>query len=80
MKKILFILLFMAMSLFAKIDINTASVKELSQIKGIGASKAEAIVEYRKTNGKFKSMDELLKVKGVGSKVLETIKTEAEIK
>lgn len=80
MKKILFILLFMAMSLFAKIDINTASVKELSQIKGIGASKAEAIVEYRKTNGKFKSMDELLKVKGVGPKVLETIKTEAEIK
>jgi len=80
MKKILFLLLFLAMSLFAKIDINSATAKELSQIKGIGASKAEAIVEYRNTNGKFKSIDELLKVKGIGSKLLNVIKEEAEVK
>ena len=79
MKKVLFILLFLAMSLFAKIDINTATVEELSKIKGIGASKANAIVEYRETNGKFKSVDELSNVKGVGPKLLETLKKEIKI-
>lgn len=80
MKKIIFLLVFLAMSLFAKIDVNSANAKELSQIKGIGDAKAEAIVEYRDKNGKFKSIDELSKVKGIGPKLLETIKEEAEVK
>jgi competence protein ComEA len=80
MKKILFMLLFLAVSLFAKIDINNADVKTLVSIKGLGEKKAEAIIEYREKNGKFKSVDELLQVKGIGKKLLEIIKEEAEVK
>jgi competence protein ComEA len=73
-------LMFLVVSLFAKIDINSADVKTLTAIKGLGEKKAEAIVEYREKNGKFESVDDLLKVKGVGKKLLETIKEEVEAK
>lgn len=78
MKKILVLLLFFIVSLFAKVDINSADAKTLSNVKGIGSKKAEAIVEYRQKNGKFKNIDELLKVKGVGPKVFNSIKDEIE--
>ncbi|MDR0579365.1 MAG: helix-hairpin-helix domain-containing protein [Campylobacteraceae bacterium] len=80
MKKILFMLMLLVVSLFAKIDINSADAKALTAIKGLGEKKAEAIVEYRDKNGKFKSADDLLKVKGIGKKLLETIKEEVEVK
>ncbi|MDR0408304.1 MAG: helix-hairpin-helix domain-containing protein [Campylobacteraceae bacterium] len=80
MKKILFMLMFLVLSLFAKVDINTADAKAISSIKGLGEKKAEAIVEYREKNGKFKNVDELLNVKGIGKKLLETIKEEVEVK
>jgi competence protein ComEA len=80
MKKILLMVLLLAVSLFAKIDINTADAAALSEIKGLGEKKAAAIVEYRSANGKFKSVDELTKVKGIGDKLLEKIKDEVEVK
>jgi competence protein ComEA len=50
-----------------KININTADAKTLAtELDGIGPSKAEAIVEYRKAHGPFKSVDALTKVKGIG--------------
>jgi competence protein ComEA len=52
------------------IDINHASVEELSSLKGIGSKKAQAIITYREIYGKFTSIDELLNVKGIGKKVL----------
>jgi|TARA_B110000967_G_C18721304_1_gene477799 competence protein ComEA len=52
------------------ININDASVKELSSLKGIGSKKAQAIIDYRKTYGKFTSIDDLLNVKGIGEIVL----------
>lgn len=52
------------------INVNKANVDELVQLKGVGAVKAQAIVSYRESNGKFKSVDELLKVKGIGEKVI----------
>ncbi|WP_258405098.1 ComEA family DNA-binding protein [Shewanella psychrotolerans] len=55
----------------AQININTATAQELVQLKGIGKSKALAIIEYRDANGKFKSVEELSQVKGIGSKLLE---------
>ena len=58
-----------------KININSASSKELSTIPGIGKKKAEAIIAYRAQNGSFSSIDDLKKVKGVGKKILERIKT-----
>jgi len=55
----------------SSININTASVKELTiGLKGVGKNKAEAIVEYRTKNGSFKAIDDLLKVKGIGKKIL----------
>ena len=52
------------------IDINTADTQTLTTLKGIGKSKAQAIILYRETNGRFKSVDELLQIKGIGKKVL----------
>jgi competence protein ComEA len=80
MKKILIMLLFLALSLFAKIDINRADAKTLMSVNGLGEKKAAAIVEYRIKNGNFKSVDELIKVKGIGKKLLKKIKTEVEVK
>lgn len=55
----------------APIDINTADAKTIAKImNGVGMKKAEAIVLYRKNNGKFKSIDELSKVKGIGKKTI----------
>jgi len=56
------------------IDINTADAMELTTLPGIGPSKANAIVEYRKAHGPFKSIEDLIKVKGIGAKTLNNIK------
>ncbi|GKU79753.1 hypothetical protein L3i20_v241500 [Paenibacillus sp. L3-i20] len=57
-----------------KIDINRATKEQLDQLKGIGPSKAEAIVNDREKNGLFKNVDDLLRVKGIGKKLLEGLK------
>jgi comEA protein len=48
----------------SKVNINKATVKELTKVKGISPAKAKAIVSYRKKNGDFKSVDDLKNVKG----------------
>lgn len=53
------------------VDINSASASLLSHVAGIGAKIAKNIIEYRDTNGNFKSKSELLKVKGLGKKAYE---------
>jgi len=50
------------------ININTASVKELDTLPGIGAKTAALIVEYRQKNGPFKKIEELMNVRGMGEK------------
>ena len=58
----------------ADIDINKASVDELTTVTGIGRVLAERIVEFRDANGPYASVDDLLKVKGIGEKLLEKIR------
>ncbi len=52
------------------ININSASISELQEMSGIGQEKAAMIVEYRKNNGHFKTIDELEKVPGIGKKTI----------
>lgn len=70
MKFILSILLFVSF-MFASVDINKANLKELKTLNGVGTKKAEKIVAFRKENGCFKSIDDLMKVKGIGPKTIE---------
>jgi len=54
------------------VNVNTADAATLArELDGIGAAKAEAIVEYRQQNGPFRSAEDLLKVQGIGERVLE---------
>jgi competence protein ComEA len=54
------------------VDINTADASTLArELRGVGASRAEAIVAYRKQHGPFKSVDELGLVKGIGQRVID---------
>lgn len=48
----------------AKVNLNTATAKDLMKVKGINGPKARAIVSYRKKHGDFKSLDDLKMVKG----------------
>ena len=48
------------------ININTASEAELQKLPGIGVKISKRILEYRKKNGKFHSLDELKRIKGIG--------------
>ena len=58
------------------ININTATLEELQTIKGIGKKKAEAILQYRKEHGAFRTKEDLLQVKGIGKKALEAIESQ----
>ncbi len=56
----------------ATVDINTADARALDRVLiGVGPAKAEAIVEFRRKNGPFRSAEELVKVRGIGPKTVE---------
>jgi competence protein ComEA len=52
----------------AKVNINTASVEQLTTLPGVGPKLAARIVEYRQKSGAFRSAQELINVKGIGEK------------
>ena len=56
------------------ININTASKSELTTLSGIGDVKAQAIIDYRNTNGFFKSIEDIKNVSGIGDVVFSKIK------
>ena len=52
------------------VDINSADATQLSTLKGIGAKRAQAIIDYRSQYGKFTSLEQIVEVKGVGKNFL----------
>ena len=63
--QLLIIFFVFSSTVFAGVNINTASEAEFEALKGIGPAKAKAIVDYRNQHGHFKSIDDLEKVSGV---------------
>jgi competence protein ComEA len=73
MKKILFFMSITISFLFSAVNLQLASKDELMCIKGIGTKKADAIIQYRKSN-KLKSADDLLNIKGFGKVLVDKVK------
>lgn len=57
-----------------KVNINTADAAALQTIPGIGPSKADRIIEYRESEGKFNEIDDIKNISGIGNKTFESIK------
>ena len=57
-----------------KIDLNRAEVWLLQALPGIGEVRAEAIINYRQQNGRFRNINELIEVEGIGTATYEKIK------
>ncbi len=62
------------------VDINTADAETISnELDGVGLTKAQAIVEYRKKHGPFKSAEDLSLVKGIGERTVEMNKSNIRV-
>ena len=67
-------------ALAGQVDINNADAETISaELKGVGLSKARAIVEYRKKHGPFRSADDLSLVKGIGERTVELNRSDIKI-
>ena len=76
MKKILLALpagLALSGTALAVVNINRATKEELTTLKGVGDQRAQEILDYRKKNGSFKSIDDLEKVPGIGPGLMKQI-------
>jgi len=63
-----------------KININTATVKELVKLDRIGPVYAQRIIQYRQEQGPFQVPEDIMKVKGIGEKTFEANKDRITIK
>jgi len=67
-------------ALTTKININTASLNELTNLPGIGEKKAQAIIKYREEVGDFETKAEIKNVKGIGDGIYEKMKKKIRVK
>jgi competence protein ComEA len=63
-----------------KININTATKEELDELFGIGEVKSQAILDYRKENGKFEKIEDIMKVNGIKEGIFAKIKDNITVK
>ena len=62
------------------VNVNTADAETLSaELRGVGLSKAKAIVEYRKKHGPFQNADDLSLVKGIGERTVDINRTDIQV-
>ncbi|MBS8264978.1 competence protein ComEA [Mesobacillus boroniphilus] len=62
------------------VNLNSAQSSELQTLPGIGPAKAEAIIEYRESNGPYKSIEDLKEISGIGDKTFEKLKDLISVK
>jgi competence protein ComEA len=65
---------------FRRVDINTASLDELTALPGIGPKKARAIVAWREKKGQFENVEQLTSVRGIGEKTLASVRAYVYVK
>lgn len=80
MKRFLLLLIFSFTLLYGAVNINKANSAQLQTINGIGPTKAQEIIKYRKAHGPFKNVVELVNVKGIGPKTVEKIKSQVSVR
>jgi competence protein ComEA len=67
-------------ALAGPVNVNTADAETISaELKGVGLSKARAIVEYRKKHGPFRTADDLSLVKGIGERTVEINRSDIQV-
>jgi endonuclease G len=64
----------------ARINVNTASRSELTQLPRVGPATADKIIAYRNVHGPFRSLNDLQKIKGIGPKTVEQLKPYAAVR
>ncbi len=83
MKTARLILAFLLLPAFAfagPVNVNTADAETISaELKGVGLSKAKAIVEYREKHGPFRSADDLSLVKGIGERTVDINRADIQV-
>jgi len=82
MKKMLLVLvtfLSFSISAIAAVNLNTATQAELESLNNVGPVKAQAIIDYRKKSGGFKTVEELNNVPGIGDKTMQSLKGEISV-
>jgi competence protein ComEA len=73
------VMLLLSSLALAAVNINTATKEELDALPGIGPVKAQAIIDYRNANGRFKSLEDLKKVNGIGDATFEKLKPDISL-
>ena len=68
------------LALAGPVDVNTADAETISaELKGVGLAKAQAIIDYRKKHGPFRSADDLSLVKGIGERTVELNRSDIKV-